>query len=82
MKADEKALELVQKFGYTTMFSEDNEGKTLSLETSKKCALIAVEEILIDELELQGFMHCHNDKLECTESIEYWDVVKSAIKEL
>ena len=45
MKAHKKALELCQKFGYTTIFSNDNGGKTLSIETAKKCALIAVYEM-------------------------------------
>lgn len=39
----EKAIELCQKFGTTTMRTNCNDGYTLPLEIAKKCALIAVE---------------------------------------
>jgi hypothetical protein len=42
----EKALELCQSFGRTTLFSECNEGYTLPLEIAKECALICIYEIL------------------------------------
>ena len=46
MEAKEKALELKQKFGVATMFSNDNSGYTLSEKTAAKMAIIAVDEII------------------------------------
>ena len=46
MTPADKAIQLLQNFGCTTMFSKDNNGYTLSLKTAKKCALIMVEEII------------------------------------
>jgi hypothetical protein len=46
MKPKKKqALELCQKIGMTTMFSEFNEGMSLPLEVSKSIALAVIEEI-------------------------------------
>jgi len=42
----QKALELVQSYGLVTMFSKDNNGYSLSKESSKKCALICIDEII------------------------------------
>ena len=45
MTPEEKALDLCQKIGMTTMFADCNEGMTLPLEVSKQIALICVFEI-------------------------------------
>ena len=68
MTPKEKALRLCQKFGATTMFSDDNEGMSLSIETAKKCAVIAVDEIL-------SFLQSGKRK-------DYWIIVKSEIEKL
>ena len=44
MTPADKAIQLLQNFGCTTMFSKDNNGYTLSLKTAKKCALIMAED--------------------------------------
>lgn len=47
MTPKEKALQLCQKFGTTTLFAEDcNNGYTLPLRVAKLCANIAVDEVL------------------------------------
>lgn len=47
MTAEEKSLSLCKRIGITTMFSDDNDGMSLKLSTSKKIALIFVDEIII-----------------------------------
>lgn len=43
--AKDRALELCQVIGMTTMFSEFNSGMTLPLEVSKKIALAVITEL-------------------------------------
>ena len=71
MTPKEKALELCQKFGYLGIKWEQTNYTTLSLENAKKCALIAVDEIL--------------DILDCPDwsnTFEYYQEVKQEIEKL
>ena len=77
MTPKQKALDLCQQFGRSTLFAEDcNEGITLPLRIAKICALIAVNEIdaAIDFewMEVQNLDRQHN----------YWNEVKSEIEKL
>lgn len=54
-EAKNKALQLCQKFGAATMFSIDNKGMSLSLETAKKMARICVAEILLSDTKRKKF---------------------------
>jgi hypothetical protein len=72
MNPKEKALELCQKFGTTTMFTNCNDGYTLPLEIAKKCALIAVNEIIAD---------CEYNHIEIHNS-NWWHEVKSEIEKI
>ena len=48
MEAKQKALKMCQAFGITTLFAQDcNGGVTLPLSIAKKCAIIAVDEIIV-----------------------------------
>lgn len=69
MLANEKALSLCQKFGYTTFFTNCNEGMTLPLYISKKCAIILVDEIINGNFG-EGYDHI------------YWLSVKEEIEKL
>lgn len=81
MTPAEKALNLCQKFGWTTMGSEDNGGYTLSLETAKKCALISLSETIQVLKEVKEFYD--NEHLECVENdLKYYELVKQEIEKL
>ena len=68
----EKALELCQSFGNTTLFAEDcNDGYTLPLRVAKLCALIAVDEIL----SIKSVYHDYTLS-------DYWEDVKQEIEKL
>lgn len=84
MTSKEKAFKLCQKFGAVTMFSDDNEGYTLSLENAKKCALICVDEILKTEPNTLVKTTEKKDGVEVQFKwlIEYWDEVKQEIEKL
>jgi hypothetical protein len=72
MEPKEKAKELVEKYFDTCHKSSDLE---LSWKVCKRCALIAVEEIIKEKQE------CH--KFECYgNDIEYWQQVKIEIVQL
>ena len=84
MTPKEKALKLCQTFGMTTLFHPDcNDGITLPLSVTKKCALIAVE-IVCDEL----CNYYNDDVVNRSEDawllrkIEYWQQVKTEIENL
>jgi hypothetical protein len=72
----EKALELCQSFGRTTLFSECNEGYTLPLEIAKQCALIAIDEVIF---EIGDF---DNTDGYAQSRINYWEEVKQEIEKL
>ena len=72
----EKALELCQKFGRTTLFTDCNEGYTLPLEIAKKCALIAVDEV---RCEIRDF---DNTDGYAQSRMDYLDEVKQEIEKL
>lgn len=75
MTPKEKALKLCQTFGMTTLFHPDcNDGVTLPLSVAKKCALIAVEEVLNIKKEIWDDFH--------REYFEYWQQVKKEIENL
>ena len=72
MTSKEKALDITQKMGVTTMFdSSFNNGYTLPLHVAKKCALVFVEEMMIKLRELN-----HSTPL------DYWKDVKEEIDNL
>ena len=80
----EKALELCQKFGRTTLFTDCNEGYTLPLEIAKKCASIAVDEILelnvcwYDKQMVKDFPKSYKND----QTFEFWQEVKQEIEKL
>jgi hypothetical protein len=63
----DKAVKIMQQIGVSTMFSEDNEGMTLSKRTAKKISFIMVNEI-ISELESVGIKS------------QYWESVRHHIQ--
>lgn len=71
----EKALELCQKIGVTTLFANDcNDGITLPLRIVKKIALIAVDELIESTLygiDLDLYEGQYNENCK-----EYWQQVK------
>lgn len=78
MTPEEKALNLCQSFGVTTLFADDcNNGVTLPLRIAKKCAHIAVDEILA-ELECAY----NGEPITTNEHKEYWKQVKQEIENL
>lgn len=72
MKTKEKAEELIRKY-YT--FGINKQGQTLSWYECKKCALIAVEEILNDD----WYIATREDLIARK---EYWNKVKQEIEKL
>jgi hypothetical protein len=68
MKPQEKALELVSK--YMMVDTHDEDHFIIRQQRGKKCALIAVDEILADRM---PFEHS---------SVEYWQEVKQEIEKL
>ena len=77
MTPKEKALNLCQKFGMTTLFSEDcNNGYTLPLRVAKQCALIAVQEII------NSNPHSNPFNTDVYPTMEYWLKVKQEIENL
>ena len=82
MTPKQKALKLCQSFGMTTLFAEDcNNGITLPLSIAKKCALIAVDEILSS---FNSFMDARKNfrhELEI-DAERYWQQVKTEIGNL
>ena len=77
MNPKEKALELCQKFGYVTIYSDDNNGITLSLKTAKKSAIICVDEFL----KVEPLVIIEIDDVEYSWE-EYWLKVKDEINKL
>ena len=84
MTPKEKALELCQKFGHTTLFAEDcNDGYTLPLRVAKLCALIAVDEIFNNNLlQPQLKRHYINGDKPNIIHLEYWQEVKQELEKL
>lgn len=81
MSPKDKALRLCQDFAMTTFGEEFNGGTTLPLEIAKKCALIAVEEILEAIYSIIGKeKHFWRDGER--DSIDYWESVKLEITSL
>ncbi len=68
----EYALELCQKFGSTTMFTEANNGYTLPLEIAKKCALIHVKD-------LKANLQWLEDSINFDKAYNYYNQVEQAI---
>jgi hypothetical protein len=71
MKTKEKAKELVEKYFDTCHKSSDLE---LSWKVCKRCALIAVDEILS--------LNVFEDYSDWTNTIEYWEEVREEIEKL
>lgn len=81
MTPKEKALKLCQSFGMTTLFAQDcNGGVTLPLSIAKKCAIIAVDEIL--SLKVENDCKEWKDNQHYWYSAEYWIQVKLEIEKL
>lgn len=74
MEPKEKALRLCQQMGVTTLFDFTcNEGHTLPKEVAKKCALIAVDELIREQDMWQNGQ---------TEPVKYWQRVREEIVKL
>jgi hypothetical protein len=71
MKSKEKAIELVEKFRTHTYNGEDNQYS----ENAKRCALIAVDEI-IEEVRDYCDTNFHQERF------NFWQEVKSEIEKL
>lgn len=74
MTPKEKALKLCQDFAWTTVGEDANEGFSLPIDVAKKCALIAVDEIM-KELDIQMETMPH----EVTNYNDFWIDVKKEI---
>lgn len=77
MTAKEKARELVGK--YKNPIIEYPKEENIYY---KQCAIIAVDEIIKDNEDLLGFMHCNSDNLEIKQNIQYWQEVKTETQKL
>jgi hypothetical protein len=76
MTPKEKALKMCQSFGLTTLFAQDcNGGTTLPLSIAKRCALIAVDE-LIEEHTWKNPINWNVVRK------RFWEEVKSEIEKL
>jgi hypothetical protein len=73
---DKKALGLCQKMGWCSSESEQTNFNTLELAIAKKCALVAVEEIL-SLLPTEGYL-----SLMFRENIKDWKSIEDKIKKL
>lgn len=73
MEAEKKAKELVDRFDETLTYLE-------SKQKAKRCALIAVDEILDLDLHSVGDYKCFDDPSEWY--ISYWEQVKQEIEKL
>lgn len=97
MTAKEKALELCQKFGWLGFKWEQTNFTTISLENSKQCAILAVDEVLKQFDGLHKPEYCafdaigdrkfhfdgeYNTHMTGYDMIAYWEEVKSEIKNL
>lgn len=79
MTPKEKALNLCQQFGRTTLFAKDcNDGVTLPLRVAKLCAIISANEV-IDALKSSNPNYF---KKTYWHPIDYWDQVKEEIERL
>lgn len=82
MTPKEKALKMCQSFGLTTLFAQDcNGGTTLPLNIAKKCALIAVDEILKIETMINS-LPLSETKIIMEAYPKFWQEVKSEIEKL
>jgi hypothetical protein len=66
----EKARELIAKFAYQIREKEDEDGFIANINTTKQCALIAVDEILKRNQPVQGHFW------------DWWEQVKEEIEAL
>lgn len=83
MTPKEKALTLCQSFGMTTFMDEEcNDGVTLPINIAKKCALIAVDEILQINWYHSEPMFFDDLANEFKEKSVYWNEVKQEIEKL
>lgn len=84
MTPKEKALKLCQSFGVTTLFEQEcNGGRTLPLSIAKKCAIIAVNEIIEAKPTnplTGGFIELYSDMVD--EALVFWKDVKAEIEKL
>lgn len=77
MTPNEKALQICQEMGVSTLFAEDcNNGITLPLRVAKICALIAVNEII--EFCPENYYNTETKK----SMKNYWEDVKAEIVKL
>ena len=77
MKAKDKAKELVERFKYRTLRGVEVE--TMSISLAKQCALICVDEIIINggtKNVIQYEPNCFTNK------VDYWKEVKQEIEKL
>ena len=81
IKPEEKAIELVDKMGFSTMHTIDNtSGQSTPIyknQYAKQCALIAVEEII----NANG-LHPNDTDYDYNKAEVYWEQVKTEIEKL
>ena len=80
MTPEEKAIELVDKMGFSTMHTIDNtSGQSTAIyknQYAKQCALIAVQEIILSN------PHSNPFNTDVYSTMSYWQEVKQEIEKL
>jgi len=80
MTPEEKAIELVDKMGFSTMHTIDNtSGQSTAIyknQYAKQCALIAVQEIILSN------PHSNPFNTDVYSTMSYWQEVKTEIEKL
>jgi len=80
MTPQEKAIELVDKMGFSTMHTIDNtSGQSTAIyknQYAKQCALIAVQEIILSN------PHSNPFNTDVYSTMSYWQEVKTEIEKL
>jgi hypothetical protein len=83
MTPKEKALELLNKFSVHTKAFNDNSGWIIDVNSTKECALIAVDEIIDTLLYEYHYDYYWDKKLGYYLSFEeYWTEVKEELEKL
>lgn len=73
MTPKEKALELCQRFAYLSKKWEQTDYRTMTLENAKQCALLTVDELILDTDASSPFEELR---------LKFWQEVKSEIEKL
>jgi hypothetical protein len=76
MTPTEKALELLNKFSVHTKAFNDNSGWIIDINSTKQCALIAVDEVILAN------PHSNPLNTDVYSTMDYWQEVKQEIEKL